>query len=122
MNEQKLRILIVEDNVDTAYGLKMYFTTRGHEVRVALDVGSARTTAAQYAFDILLSDLALPDGNGWDLLRELKANGPIRAIALSGHNTPEDIARSEEAGFRMHLAKPFAMRELDRIFAETMQT
>lgn len=121
MSEQKLRILIVEDHVDTAYGLKMYFTNRGHDVQVALDVKSARTTAAQYPFDILLSDLALPDGTGWDLLRELKASGPVRAIALSGYNSPEDIARSEAAGFRMHLAKPVRMGELDRIFAETMK-
>jgi DNA-binding response OmpR family regulator len=121
MSEQKLRILIVEDHVDTAFGLKMYFTNLGHDVQVALDVKSARETAARYAFDILLSDLALPDGTGWDLLRDLKASGPVRAIALSGYNSPEDIARSEAAGFRMHLSKPFAMRELDRIFAETMK-
>ena len=121
MNEQKLRILIVEDHVDTAYGLKMYFTNRGHNVRVALDVKTAREVAAQFQFDILLSDLALPDGTGWDLLRELTANGPVRAIALSGYNSPEDIARSEAAGFRIHLAKPVAMPELDRIFAETMK-
>jgi CheY-like chemotaxis protein len=99
----------------------MYFTNRGHDVAVALDLKSARETAAQYTFDILLSDLSLPDGTGWDLLQELKAGGPVRAIALSGYNSPEDIARSEAAGFRLHLAKPVAMRELDRIFAETMK-
>jgi CheY-like chemotaxis protein len=121
MSEQKLRILIVEDHVDTAYGLKMYFTNRGHDVQVALDLKSARAAAAHHAFDILLSDIALPDGTGWDLLRELNAGGPVRAIALSGYNSEEDIARSEAAGFRMHLAKPVAMRELDRIFAEAMK-
>jgi CheY-like chemotaxis protein len=123
MSEQKLRILVVEDHIDTAYGLKFYFTTKGHDVRVAFDVKSARKAAEEQEFDILLSDLALPDGTGWDLLRDLNTrNGPVRAIALSGHNDPEDIARSEAAGFRKHLAKPIAMSELDRIFIETMES
>lgn len=120
MTDRKLRILIVEDHVDTAFGLKMYFVNRGHDVQVALDLTSAREAAAEYEFDILLSDLMLPDGTGWDLMRELSAKGPVRGIALSGYNGPEDIARSKAAGFRTHLAKPIAMRELDRIFAETM--
>jgi len=122
MSTQKLRILIVEDHIDTAYGLKFYFTTNGHDVRVAFDVKSAQRAAEEQEFDILLSDLSLPDGTGWDLLKDLTARkGPVRAIALSGHNEPEDIARSEAAGFRTHLAKPIAMSELDRIFTETMK-
>jgi len=121
MSTQKLRILIVEDHIDTAFGLKMYFVNRGHDVRVALDLESARTVATEFPFDILLSDLMLPDGTGWELVQELSAAGPVRAIALSGHNSDEDIARSEAAGFRSHLAKPIAMSELDRIFAETMK-
>jgi CheY-like chemotaxis protein len=66
----------------------------------------------------------MPGEDGFALIERLTAldpSFPVYAIALSGYNSPEDIARSEEAGFRMHLAKPFAMRELDRIFAETMQ-
>lgn len=117
----KLRILIVEDHADTAYGLKMYFTNKGHAVQVALDTKTAREIASNNDFDIVLSDLALPDGSGWDLLRELRARGPVRAIAMSGHNEPEDIARSKEAGFLIHLAKPMAMAEVDRVFAETMK-
>jgi CheY-like chemotaxis protein len=121
MNDRALRILVVEDHVDTAYGLKMYFTTKGYEVAVALDVKSARAIAAEQSFDILLSDLALPDGNGWDLLRELRARGPVRAIAMSGYNSQEDVERSHAAGFLMHLSKPVAMSELDRVFTETMK-
>lgn len=121
-NDQKLRILVVEDHVDTAFGLKMYFSARGHQVRVALDVKSALAEAEQGPFDILLSDLLLPDGNGWELLRELRSRGPVRAIALSGHNDPEDIQRSKDAGFLLHLAKPIAMPELVRVFAEAMRS
>ncbi|MFL6583359.1 MAG: response regulator [Chthoniobacterales bacterium] len=112
---------MIEDHVDTAYGLKMYFTTKGHDVKVALDSASARKVAAEHPFDILLSDLMLPDGNGWDLLRELRKRMTVRAIAMSGYNSPEDIERSREAGFLMHLAKPVAMAELNRVFEETMK-
>lgn len=122
MADQKLRIFVVEDHVDTAYGLKMYFTTKGHEVKVAHDLASARKVAADHQFDILLSDIMLPDGNGWDLLRELRKSMPVRAIALSGYNGPEEIERSREAGFLLHLAKPIAMEELNRIFGEAMKS
>ena len=122
MNAQKFRILVVEDHVDTAYGLKMYFKQLGHDVRVALDVKSALAAAEESPFDILLSDLLLPDGNGWDLLRQLRSRGPVRAIALSGHNDTEDIARSNDAGFLLHLAKPIAMAELNRVFTEAMES
>lgn len=118
---QKLRILIVEDHVDTAYALKMYFKAKGHDVHVALDVKTAHAIAAAREFDILLSDLVLPDGNGWELLRELRTRGPVRAIAMSGHNSPEDLARSKDAGFLIHLAKPMEMSEVDRVFGETMK-
>ena len=120
-NDQKFRILVVEDHVDTAFGLKMYFTGKGHDVRVALDVKSALAAAEESPFDVLLSDLLLPDGNGWDLLRQLRLRGPVRAIALSGHNEEEDIARSKDAGFLLHLAKPIAMPELNRVFNEAMK-
>ena len=122
MSDPKLRILVVEDQADTAYGLKMYFSAKGYEVRVAMDVRSALAAAAEKPFDILLSDLVLPDGNGWDLLRQLRSQGPVRAIAISGHSSAEDLARSKATGFLMHLAKPVAMAELDRVFAEVMQS
>jgi len=122
MSNLKLRILVVEDQVDTAYGLKMYFNAKGHDVRVALNVQSALAAAAEEPFDIVLSDLILPDGNGWDLLRQLRARGPVRAIAISGYSNAEDLARSQEAGFLRHLAKPVAMAELDRVFAEVMHS
>ena len=108
--------------MDIAYGLKMYFDAKGHKVRVATDVESALAVAAEKPFDLLLCDLALPDGNGWDLLRQLRSHGDVRAIAISGYNSAEDQARSKAAGFLMHLAKPVAMAELDRVFAEVMKS
>jgi len=122
MSDPKLRILVVEDQVDTAFGLKMYFSEKGHDVRVALNVKSALAAADEGPFDIVLCDLALPDGNGWDLLRELQSRGPVRAIAISGYSSDADLARSKEAGFVRHLAKPVAMAELDRVFGEVMNS
>ena len=122
MSALNLQILVVEDQADIAYGLKMYFDAKGHEVSVALDAASARAKAAEKRFDIVLCDLVLPDGNGWDLLPHLRSQGPVRAIAISGHNSDQDLARSKAAGFIMHLAKPVAMAELDRVFAEVMKS
>ena len=116
-----LRIFVVEDHADTARGLAMYLRSNGHHVHVALDVRSARQLATEIEYDILLSDIGLPDGNGWDLLEELKARRPITAIAMSGYNTDADRARSKAAGFIEHLPKPLTPEELDNAFARAMR-
>ena len=113
---KRLRIFIVEDHADTARGLAMYLRASGHQVHVALDVRSARQLATEIEYDILLSDIGLPDGNGWDLLVELSARRPITAIAMSGYNSDSDRARSKAAGFIEHLPKPLTPDELDQAF------
>ena len=117
---KSLSIFIVEDHADTARGLAMYLRSSGHKVHVALDVRSARQLATEIDYDILLSDIGLPDGNGWDLLEELKARRPITAIAMSGYNTDADRARSKAAGFVEHLPKPLTPEELDSAFERAM--
>ena len=117
---KSFRIFIVEDHAETARGLAMYLRGSGHEVHVALDVRSARQLATEIDYDILLSDIGLPDGNGWDLLEELRARRPIKAIAMSGYTTEGDRARSKAAGFAQHLAKPLTPEELDQAFVEVM--
>ena len=118
---KNLRIFIVEDHADTARGLAMYLRASGHQVHVALDVRSARQLATEIDYDILLSDIGLPDGNGWELLEELRARRPITAIAMSGYNTDADRARSKAAGFVEHLPKPLTPEELDKAFARAMR-
>ena len=118
---QRLRIFIIEDHADTARGLASYLRASGHEVHVALDVRSARQLATEIDYDILLSDIGLPDGNGWDLLEELRARRPITAIAMSGYNTDADRARSKAAGFADHLPKPLTPEELDQAFDRVMR-
>ncbi len=116
----QLRIFIVEDHADTARGLAMYLRASGYEVHVAADVRSARQLATEIEYDILLSDIGLPDGNGWDLLEELRARRPITAIAMSGYNTDSDRARSKAAGFVEHLPKPLTPEELDAAFERAL--
>ena len=112
MARRSFCVILVEDHADTAECLRKFLTNIGYKVYVAPDVASARGLAKAVAFDVLLSDLRLPDGTGWDLMEELSAKQPIRAIAISGYNTEDDIARSRQVGFLDHLAKPLVFEEL----------
>ena len=112
MARRSFCVILVEDHADTAECLRKFLTSIGYKVYVAPDVASARGLAKAVAFDVLLSDLRLPDGTGWDLMEELSARQPIRAIAISGYNTEDDIARSRQVGFLDHLAKPLVFEEL----------
>jgi two-component system CheB/CheR fusion protein len=106
-----LHILLVEDHGITAKMMQMVLTLSGHTVEPAGDVATALELAGQHAFDLLVSDLGLPDGSGQDLMRELRVRGhKFPGIALSGYGQEEDIRRSHEAGFAAHLTKP-ASRE-----------
>jgi CheY-like chemotaxis protein len=112
MSQRKLRLIVVEDHANSAEALKKFLNAVGYQVFVATDMGSALTLASAVQFDVLLSDLALPDGNGWELLKRLSAQRRIRAVAFSGHNTPDDMQRSAEAGFLEHIPKPLCPERL----------
>jgi CheY-like chemotaxis protein len=72
------------------------------------------------SFDLLISDVGLPDGNGMDLLRYLRAQQPIRGIAISGFGMDADINKSLEAGFSDHLVKPVKLEKLEAAIARVM--
>ncbi len=79
----------------------------GHKVEAVADVATALTTAGRQEFDLMISDLGLPDGNGIDLLRALREQGvTMPAIALSGYGQEQDLQQSREVGFAAHLTKP----------------
>jgi DNA-binding response OmpR family regulator len=85
----------------------------GHAVHAAADVATALELANAQQFDLMLSDLGLPDGSGLDLLRALRGRGHLfPAIALSGYGQEQDIAQSLAAGFAQHLTKPVNMPRL----------
>ena len=113
-----LRILLVEDHLDTARVLRKLLMLSGHTVQHAADVTSALELAGQHQFDLLLSDLGLPDRSGLELMRELRARGQnLPGIALSGYGQADDIRRSREVGFAMHLVKPANPRNLTEAIA-----
>lgn len=121
-----LRLLVVEDHPGTADVLARLLRLSGHQVRVAACVAEALATADAWNFDLLISDMALPDGNGIALLGEIRRRRPVPAIALSGHGTREDVELARAAGFSEHLTKPIDARELDetiaRLFAERAES
>jgi PAS domain S-box-containing protein len=108
-----LQILLVEDNRDTLRALARLLERHGHRVRAAADLATARRLAAAGPFDLLLSDIDLPDGDGRDLMRELRQRGAVPGIAMSGFGSEADIRASREAGFAAHLIKPITPREVD---------
>jgi CheY-like chemotaxis protein len=112
MSQRKLRLIVVEDHANSAEALKKFLSAVGYQVFVATDMSSALSLASAVDFDVLLSDLALPDGNGWELLKRLSAQRRIRAVAFSGHNSPDDMRRSAEAGFLEHIPKPLCPETL----------
>ena len=113
-----LRILLVEDHGDTARIMKRLLSAEGHEVKVAADVATALKLALSGPFDLLLSDLGLPDGSGLDLMRAIRAKGlNLPGIALSGYGQEQDVQQGRDAGFAAHLVKPVSLAKLDEAIA-----
>ena len=109
------RILLVEDHNHTRATLARLLAQRGHEVATAQNIEEALIRAQTFAFDLVLSDLGLPDGSGHDLIGELRQIRPgCRGIALSGYGMESDAQRSLDAGFDAHLTKPVDIQALER--------
>ncbi len=114
------RILLVDDHEDTCTGMRMILERRGYRVKTAHDVASALELAGDYPFELLISDLGLPDGTGFDLMRKLRRTRgeTFRGVALSGFGMESDIERSMEAGFEVHLIKPVNLERLSEILRQ----
>lgn len=108
-----LRILLVDDHQDTCTALERLLVRRGHLVAAAHDMRSAMEAAARNSFDLLISDIALPDGTGTELMSYLHAISGVPGIAISGFGMNGDISKSLEAGFSEHLVKPVKMEKLE---------
>ena len=113
-----LRILLVDDHVDTCTVMGKLLAARGHKVTVAHDMKSALEKVEADGFDVLISDVGLPDGSGMELMA--KSRGVLVGIAMSGFGTEADAARSLEAGFSQHLVKPVTMEKLDAALQTVM--
>jgi CheY-like chemotaxis protein len=115
--------LLVEDHEPTRTALAQLLTRRHYEVKTAASVAEARELSKQQEFQLLISDIGLPDGNGLELMSQLRAgNTALKGIALTGYGMEEDIARSQHAGFASHLTKPIRMQSLEAALAATLQS
>ena len=118
-HRQSKRILLVEDHEDTNRSLTNLLRLRGYHVESANNVESAIELSAADQFDVLISDLGLPDGSGIDLIKKLNSARPVFGIALTGFGMEDDVRKSHEAGFKHHLVKPIDLNKLDLLIQQS---
>ncbi|SKA82641.1 PAS domain S-box-containing protein [Prosthecobacter debontii] len=111
------RILLVEDHVPTRTALAQLLRRRNYRVETAGSLREAREQVQQQEFDLLISDLGLPDGTGYDLMEELRDRFPLKGIAVSGFGMEQDLAHSRQSGFVSHLIKPVRIEALESALA-----
>ena len=116
--EAKRCILVVDDHDDTLRSMKLLLTRLGYEVLAAETMTDALRIAQEKHFDILLSDIGLPDGSGLELIKRIRSIRDVPALALSGFGMDEDIERSRDAGFSDHLTKPVSIDRLQAAISE----
>jgi PAS domain S-box-containing protein len=113
-----LRILLVEDHQDTRRTLSRLLTHFGHKVVTANNVRSAMQIINLDTINVLLCDIGLPDGSGFDVVSQARAKRPLKTVALTGFGTEDDVRRSKEAGFDFHLVKPVNFQELQTVLEQ----
>jgi CheY-like chemotaxis protein len=117
---RRLRVLVVEDHVDTAKSMGMVLALYGYDVQVALDSRTALDSLALDQPDVVLLDLGMPGMNGWELAKRIREQ-PFQKrcflIAVSGYAREEDRILSEAAGIDLHLAKPVDLDELHKLLS-----
>lgn len=110
-----LNVLLIEDHEDTAEVMSQLIRGLGHEVAVAGRVADALAYAARTRFDLVLSDVGLPDGTGVEFIHAFRKTSDAPAIALTGFGTDDDVRRCLDAGFTAHLTKPVNFEQLERL-------
>jgi CheY-like chemotaxis protein len=117
-SDKSLRILVVEDHSETLEALSRLLSHFGHEISVADDAQTALSVIQSKEFDVVLCDIALPDGTGYDVIAEAKRKRPVKAVAISGFAATEDIERGKKAGFDFYLGKPVDFHELRSVLGQ----
>jgi len=113
-----LRILLVDDHTDTVITLGALLRNLGYDVACAETVHQALKLAKESRFDLLVSDIGLPDGSGHDLMRQIRSRQSIAGIALSGFGMEDDLEKSRAVGFTDHLIKPVNVDRLQATLRE----
>ena len=114
------RILLVEDHEQTGRVIKRLLEGTGYDVHWASNVAEALSSAQSRPFDLVVSDLGLPDGDGHQLMVQLRERFGLRGIALSGYGTEQDLHRSAASGFLRHLVKPVSIEALEAALRESV--
>jgi len=110
-----LRILVIENHEVTAKFISLFLERSGHQVTIIPDGQTALSRDDLGSIDVILSDIGLPDMNGWDLMKQLRPRTSAYAIAMSGFGDEADIQRSLASGYQYHLVKPFVPAALEEV-------
>ena len=109
---RSVRVLLVEDHPDTARAMLRLLGVQGFSVDCAATRAEALQALGTARYDVMVSDIGLPDGTGLELMRRARMTGRIAGIALSGLSTEHDVRRSRQAGFAVHITKPLNIQQL----------
>ena len=113
-----LCLFLVENHEDTVRYMQLYLEQLNYKVCVAADMETALREIPKSRCDVLISDIGLPDGDGWQLMEKLGEHRPQFAIAMSGYGAVNDQQKSRAAGYDHHLVKPFAPEALVALLRE----
>ena len=113
-------IMVVEDHEDTRRVLSRALRRKGFGVTAASSVAAAVEQFNSSPADLIICDIGLPDGTGWELIEKLRPHGPVPAIAVSGYGMDHDVKKSREVGFLAHLTKPIDFPKLENLIVETL--
>ncbi len=119
---RRRRLLVVDDHPDTCLGMKMILERRGYAVTVANSADEAVEKAHAGEFELLISDIGLPDRSGYELMKELRETKGLRGIAVSGFGMENDVSRARAAGFSEHLTKPINFERLEQTIRDLLET
>ena len=112
LQPSQIRLLVVEDHLDTTQMLYLLLAGLGYAVKTAGDAATALELASKESFDMLISDIGLPDETGYELMKKIRERNPIKGIAVTAYGTDEDVRKSRDAGFSEHLLKPVELSRL----------
>lgn len=114
------RLLLVDDHEDTCIGMKRMLERRGYQITVAHSADQAVEKSRAQEFDLLISDIGLPDRSGYELMRELSRSKGLRGIALTGFGMEHDVNKARAAGFSEHLTKPINFERLEQAIRQLL--
>jgi CheY-like chemotaxis protein len=119
---RKRRLLVVDDHADTCTGMKLMLERRGYDITVAHSASQAVEKTREQDFDLLISDIGLPDRSGYELMTELRKSKGLPGIALSGFGMDADVNKARAAGFSEHLTKPINFDRLEEAIRHLLES